>query len=82
MKAHQIAFALAQAKLNHKADNRDEIAKREHRAVKCKCCHKLYYPGDPLDRLRPRTTNGRFIPCSSVKNYCSHNCSKGVKNAV
>lgn len=60
-----------------KQNARDEMARCEHRAVPCLACNKLYYPGDPLDKFRPRDTNGRFIPCSSIKNYCSANCKRG-----
>jgi hypothetical protein len=56
--------------------SRDDQARSQRNSVPCLKCGKLYYPGLPDDRHRPRDNNGKLIRVSSCdyQGYCSKTC--------
>jgi hypothetical protein len=57
-------------------ESRDTLARREHKAVPCLTCGRLYYPGLPDDHRRPRDEAGKLIRVSMAdrQGYCRQSC--------
>lgn len=63
---------------NKNPTHRDDVYRFLCKAVKCLKCGKLYYPGLPLDRNRPRDDKGKLIRVSMAdrKGFCGRKCEK------